>query len=47
MLIISAHNTTESVRMVPGNPEGLFTWEAARVLGTEMERQGVHMGRDS
>ena len=29
------------------NCKGLFTREAARVLGTEMERQGVHMGSDS
>ena len=29
------------------NPKGLFTREATRVLGSEMERQGVHMGCDS
>ena len=27
--------------------KGLFTWEATRVLGSEMEQQGVHMGSDS
>ena len=27
--------------------KGLVTREAARVLGSEIERQGVHMGSDS
>ena len=37
--------TQKYIFMIPY--KGMFTREAARVLGSEMERQGVHMRSDS